>query len=131
MPVTVAAALVIAAAVVVKTEPESVVNPADLVVLPGSRPLSLGGARVMYEVDGQGRAQVSYIAGSGELATETVVLPWSHEVALPGPMRPASVTATVLAGQEVSCLLQVDGRLRDSRASDPGAGVVLCSVVAA
>ena len=78
-----------------------------------------------------GQARVSYITGSGELAVDTVALPWSLDVEMSSPIRPASVTATTLAGGALNCRLEVDGAVQDARESEPGAGVVLCSVVSA
>ncbi|OBY28972.1 MmpS family transport accessory protein, partial [Mycolicibacter kumamotonensis] len=73
----------------------------------------------------------SYITGSGELAVATVTLPWSLDIEMSSPMRPASVTATTLGGGALTCRLEVDGAEQDARESEPGAGVVLCSVVSA
>lgn len=131
MPVTVAVALVTAGAVAVHTPHESLVNPDELRIRPTDPPLSLGEPQVSYQLDGAGRAQVSYVADTGELATDGVTLPWTHDIKLPSPMRPVSVTASVASRGEVTCRIVVDGVRRDTRTSDAGAGVVLCSVVSA
>lgn len=131
IPITVAIILAIAGTTATRTPPVALNNPDALVIRQSSPPLTLARPRVTYEVGGQGRAQLSYIGGSGELATEAATLPWSLAIEMSSPMRPASVTATTLDGGALSCRLEVDGAQQDARDSEPGAGVVLCSVVAA
>lgn len=131
VPITVATTLAVAATVATRTPPVALSHPDELAIRPSSPPLALARPRVTYRVGGQGAAQVSYITGSGELAAETVTLPWSLGIEMSSPMRPASVTATALGGGALSCRLEVDGAPQDARDSEPGAGVVLCSVVAA
>lgn len=131
VPITVAITLIVAAAIATKTPQVALSNPDELVVHSPSPALTLARPRVTYEVGGHGNAQISYIADSGELAATTAALPWSLDVEMSRPMRPASVIATTLDGAALTCRLAVDGAQQDARDSEPGAGVVLCSVVAA
>lgn len=131
VPITVAITLAVAVAVAAKTPPVALYNPDDLVIRQPSPSLTLARPRIAYEVGGHGDARVSYITGSGELAVATVRLPWSLDLEMSSPMRPASVTATALAGGALTCRLDVDGVEQDAREAEPDAGVVLCSVVSA